>query len=58
MDCASSEFYHDGIYDYSKFEGEKGKKRTTNEQVDYLEAVSYTHLDVYKRQRWEFKIRG
>ena len=34
MDCASSEFYHDGIYDYSKFEGEKGKKRTANEQVD------------------------
>lgn len=25
MDCASSEFYHDGIYDYAKFEGEKGK---------------------------------
>ncbi len=25
MDCASSEFYHDGIYDYTKFEGEKGK---------------------------------
>lgn len=39
MDCASSEFYHDGIYDYSKFEGEKGKKRTTNEQVDYLEEL-------------------
>ena len=29
----------DGIYDYSKFEGEKGKKRTTNEQVDYLEEL-------------------
>lgn len=39
MDCASSEFYHDDIYDYSKFEGEKGKKRTTNEQVDYLEEL-------------------
>lgn len=39
MDCASSEFYHDGIYDYSKFEGEKGKKRTTNEQVAYLEEL-------------------
>ena len=39
MDCASSEFYHDGIYDYSKFEGEKGKKRTANEQVDYLEEL-------------------
>ena len=39
MDCASSEFYHDGIYDYSKFVGEKGKKRTANEQVDYLEEL-------------------
>ena len=39
MDCASSEFYHDGIYDYTKFEGEKGKKRTANEQVDYLEEL-------------------
>ena len=33
MDCASSEFYHDGIYDYTKFEGEKGKKRTAEEQI-------------------------
>ena len=39
MDCASSEFYHDGIYDYTKFEGEKGKKRTANEQIDYLEEL-------------------
>ena len=39
MDCASSEFYHDGIYDYGKFEGEKGKKRTASEQVDYLEEL-------------------
>ena len=31
MDCASSEFYHDGIYDYTKFEGAKGKKRTAEE---------------------------
>lgn len=36
LDCASSEFYKDGIYDYSKFEGEKGAKRTSAEQVDYL----------------------
>ena len=28
MDCASSEFYHDGVYDYTKFEGAKGAKRT------------------------------
>ena len=36
MDCASSEFFKDGIYDYTKFEGEKGKKRSIDEQVAYL----------------------
>lgn len=36
LDCASSEFYKDGIYDYTKFEGDKGKKRTSAEQVAYL----------------------
>ena len=39
MDCASSEFYKDGIYDYTKVEGEKGVKRTSDEQVDYLEKL-------------------
>ena len=39
MDCASSEVYKDGIYDYTKFEGEKGVKRTSDEQVDYLEKL-------------------
>ena len=36
LDCASSEFYADGVYDYTKFEGEKGAKRTADEQVAYL----------------------
>ncbi len=36
LDCASSEFFKDGVYDYTKFEGEKGKKRTADEQVAYL----------------------
>ena len=36
MDCASSEFFKDGIYDYTKFEGENGKKRTIDEQVAFL----------------------
>lgn len=36
LDCAASEFYSDGIYDYSKFEGENGAKRTREEQVAYL----------------------
>lgn len=39
MDCASSEFYSDGIYDYTKFEGSKGAKRTADEQVEYLEGL-------------------
>ncbi len=36
LDCAASEFYNDGIYDYSKFEGKNGAKRTREEQVEYL----------------------
>lgn len=43
MDCASSEFYADGLYDYAKFEGAKGVKRTSDEQVDYLEKL----IDAY-----------
>jgi enolase len=36
LDCASSEFYVNGKYDYTKFEGDKGKVRDKAEQVDYL----------------------
>ncbi len=36
LDCAASEFYKDGKYDYSKFEGPNGKIRTSEEQADYL----------------------
>lgn len=36
LDCASSEFYKDGIYDYRKFEGDKGAVRSREEQVSYL----------------------
>ena len=39
MDCASSEFYKDGLYDYTIFEGAKGKKRTADEQIAYLEEL-------------------
>jgi len=39
LDCAASEFYKDGIYDYSKFEGPKGARRTSKEQVDYIEKL-------------------
>jgi enolase len=40
LDCAAAEFYENGVYDYSKFEGEKGKKRTSKEQADYLAELS------------------
>lgn len=36
LDCAASEFYVDGKYNYAKFEGEAGKVRSREEQVDYL----------------------
>ena len=39
FDCAASEFQEDGVYDYTKFEGDKGAKRTSAEQVDYLEEL-------------------
>lgn len=39
LDCAASEFYHDGIYDYTMFEGDKGVKRTSKEQIDYLRTL-------------------
>ena len=39
FDCAASEFYEDGVYDYTKFEGDKGAKRTSAQQVDYLEEL-------------------
>ncbi len=39
MDCAASEFYKDGVYDYSKFEGPQGAKRTSAQQVAYMEEL-------------------
>ncbi len=36
LDCAASEFYADGIYDYSIFEGKGGARFSTAEQVSYL----------------------
>ena len=40
LDCASSEFYKEGIYDYRKFEGEGGAFRTREEQVSYLAGLT------------------
>ena len=36
LDCAAAEFYVDGKYDYTKFEGDQGKVRSSKEQADYL----------------------
>ena len=36
LDCAASEFYVKGNYDYKKFEGENGKIRSSKEQAEYL----------------------
>ena len=43
LDCAASEFYKNGIYDYTKFEGEGGAKRNAEEQAAYLSEL----LDKY-----------
>ena len=40
LDCAASEFYVDGNYDYKKFEGESGKIRTSREQAEYLASLA------------------
>ena len=39
MDCAASELYKNGVYDYSLFEGKNAKKRTADEQIAYLEEL-------------------
>ena len=39
LDCAASEFYKDGIYNYAKFEGANGAKRNNKEQVEFLASL-------------------
>ncbi len=36
LDCAASEFFKDGIYDYTKFEGAQGAKRNSKQQAEYM----------------------
>lgn len=46
LDCAASEFYKDGIYNYAKFEGANGAKRNSQQQADYLaELISKYPID-------------
>ncbi len=40
LDCAASEFYKNGIYDYSKFEGATGAKRDAADQVAFLKSLA------------------
>jgi enolase len=40
LDCAASEFYENGVYNYAKFEGANGAKRTSKEQVEYLASLA------------------
>jgi len=40
LDCAAAEFYVNGTYDYTKFEGDSGKVRSSKEQADYLAQLS------------------
>ena len=40
LDCAAAEFYKDGVYDYTLFEGESGVKRSSEEQATYLAELS------------------
>jgi len=39
IDCASSEFYREGRYDYKVFEGERGKILSSKDQVLYLKSL-------------------
>ena len=43
LDCAASEFFEDGVYNYAKFEGDSGISRTPSEQTDYLSEL----IDAY-----------
>ncbi|WP_299217585.1 phosphopyruvate hydratase [uncultured Dokdonia sp.] len=40
LDCAAAEFYVNGKYDYTKFEGASGVIRTSEEQADYLASLA------------------
>ena len=43
LDCASSEFYQNGMYDYTIFEGNNGKVLNSKQQAEYLAELSYKY---------------
>jgi enolase len=58
LDCAASEFFKNGKYDYKKFEGETGKSRSREEQVAYLTELSEKYPidsieDGFAEEDWE-----
>ena len=62
LDCAAAEFYVDGNYDYSKFEGANGKERSSKEQADYLAELAANYpiisiedgMDENDWEGWEY----
>ena len=62
LDCAAAEFYKNGIYDYTIFEGNKGVKRNSEEQATYLADLSTKYpiisiedgMDENDWEGWEF----
>ena len=40
LDCAASEFYKNGNYDYTIFEKKQGKLISSSEQIDYLSSLA------------------
>ena len=62
LDCAAAEFYENGIYDYTIFEGNKGIKRNSEEQATYLADLSTKYpiisiedgMDENDWEGWEF----
>ena len=62
LDCAAAEFYKNGIYDYTIFEGNKGVKRNSEEQATYLADLSTKYpiisiedgMDENDWKGWEF----
>ena len=43
LDCAAAEFYKNGVYDYTLFEGDKGVKRSSEEQASYLAELAFKY---------------
>ena len=59
MDCASSEFFKNGIYDYSIFEGENGKKRTADDVIAFLEDLIHnSRIDSLEVGLWVIEWEG